>query len=229
MNIFPLVAPLLADDQTAAAVLDAVPCYPVPPSGSSPAIDALRASRAGHGFIVGRDGMMLILRRPWLALDYRVTEGPECHAPYGDVGADDIKLRCGLIPGDLLEEATDQFHAALPNEAAAFVLWNERTGEFALEFPAIDEATPSRLVYRTPQPGPDLHVVVDMHSHGRGGAFFSATDNADDAHATKIAMVLGHVDQPENVQIVTRLCASGMFISLKRFPFDVTEEPADAA
>ena len=35
---------ILADDPTAAAVLAAVPCYPVPLSGRSPAIDALRAS-----------------------------------------------------------------------------------------------------------------------------------------------------------------------------------------
>lgn len=219
---------MLASDPTAAAVLDAVPCYPVPPSGRSPAIDALRASRAGHGFIVGRDGMMLILRRPWLALDWRVTEGPECHAPYGEVGADGVVMRCGLIPGELFEQARQHFAAALPNEAAAFILWNDQTREFALEFPTIDEATPSRLVYRTPQPGPDWHVVVDIHSHGRGGAFFSATDNIDDANATKIAMVMGRFDLPE-VQIVTRLCACGMFLPLNRIPTDLAEEPADAA
>jgi hypothetical protein len=84
---------IVASDPTAAAVLDAVPCYPVPPTGGSPAIDALRSARTGHGFIVGSDGMMLILRRPWLELDYRVTEGPECHAPYGGVGPDALHFR----------------------------------------------------------------------------------------------------------------------------------------
>jgi hypothetical protein len=44
---------LLADDPTAAAVLAAIPCHPVPPRGRSPALDALRprvpdtASRSG--------------------------------------------------------------------------------------------------------------------------------------------------------------------------------------
>lgn len=209
----------LASDPTAAAVLDAVPCYPVPPSGSSPAIDALRASRAGHGFIVGRDGMMLILRRPWLALDWRVTEGPECHTPYGDVGSDDITLRCGLIPFALLAQAVDHFTNALPNEAAAFILWNERTAEFSIDFPVIDEATPSRLVYRTPQPGPDWHVVVDIHSHGRGAAFFSPTDNIDDRHATKLAMVIGNLDRDGNPSMLIRLCAAGVFMPLSRKPF----------
>lgn len=210
---------MLADDPTAAAVLDAVPCYPVPPSGRSPAIDALRASRAGHGFIVGRDGVMLILRRPWLELDYRATEGPECHAPYGEVGKDAMVLRCGLIPFALVSQALDHFTDALPDEAAAFIFWNERTREFSIRFPAIDEATPSRLVYRTPQSGPDCHVVCDLHSHGTGRAFFSATDNADDAHSTKLAMVLGNLGQPDNLSMAMRLCAGGMFLPLARNPF----------
>jgi hypothetical protein len=60
---------MLANDPTAAALLEAVPCYPVPSMGRSPGLDALRSSRAGHGVAVGADGVMLILRRPWLALD----------------------------------------------------------------------------------------------------------------------------------------------------------------
>ena len=60
---------MLADDPTAAAVLAAVPCYPVPPQGRSPALDALRKASSGHGLAVGSDGVMLVRRRPWLALD----------------------------------------------------------------------------------------------------------------------------------------------------------------
>ncbi|MDZ4321738.1 MAG: alcohol dehydrogenase catalytic domain-containing protein, partial [Phenylobacterium sp.] len=36
------------------------------------------------------------------------------------------------------------------DEAAAFILWNETTNTFAVDFPAIDDATPTRLVYRPP-------------------------------------------------------------------------------
>lgn len=209
----------LATDPTAAAVLDAVPCYPVPPTGSSPAIDALRAARAGHGFIVGQDGMMLILRRPWLALDYRVTEGPECHAPYGEVGPDALSFRCGSIPAGLLNEAVDHFHRALPNEAAAFILWREETRQFRIEYPAIETATPSRLVYRPPVLGDGWHLVCDMHSHGTMPAFFSATDNADDAHSTKIAIVVGRMHDEHELSIAMRLCAGGMFLQLAQSPF----------
>lgn len=210
---------MLANDPTAAALLADVPCYPVPLQGQSPAIDALRAARAGHGLAIGKDGVMLILRRPWLAVDVPVTPPIATHLPYGDAGAPRAELRCGLVPHAHLEAILDFLRAALPNEAAAFVLWNEATREFAVEFPVIDEATPSRLVYRPPVLPPDWHMVCDIHSHGTGPAFFSATDNADDAHATKISLVFGRLGDPDGPTRASRLCAGGMFLPLARSPF----------
>jgi len=209
----------LADDPTAAAVLAAVPCYPVPPSGQSPAIDTLRSARAGHGFAIGQDGVMLILRRPWLELDVHITPPISAHVPYGSAGRPKADLRCGLIPREHLERILDHFVAALPNEAAAFVVWNEQSQEFSVEFPIIDEATPSRLVYRTPSLAPSCHVVCDIHSHGSGSAFFSATDDADDAHATKISLVVGRLGHPDGPVVTSRLCAGGMFLPMPRSPF----------
>lgn len=209
----------LADDPTAAAVLAAVPCYPVPPSGRSPAIDALRSARAGHGLAIGKDGVMLIVRRPWLELDVPVSPPIAAYLPYGSVGKPKADLRCGLIPRAPIERILEHFYAALPNEAAAFVIWNEETREFAVDFPVIDEATPSRLVYRTPALAPDWHLVCDIHSHGHSRAFFSATDDADDAHATKISIVIGRIAHPDGPVIASRLCAGGMFLPLPRLPF----------
>lgn len=209
----------LTDDPTAAAILGAVPCYPVPPIGNSPAIDALRAAKAGHGFVIGQDGVMLILRRPWLELDVPVSSPIAAHLPYGSVGPEKANLRCGLIPGGHLVQILHHFREALPNEAAAFVIWNEATHEFAVDFPIIDEATPSRLVYRAPTLPAGWHVICDIHSHGRSGAFFSPTDNADDAHATKISMVFGRIDDPGGAVRASRLCAGGMFLPMPRSPF----------
>lgn len=210
---------ILADDATAAAVLDAVPCYPVPPSGRSPAIDALRDARAGHGIAIGRDGVMLILRRPWLELDVALTPPIPAYLPYGSVGRPRADLRCGLIPNWYLDQVIEHFRWALPNEAAAFIFWNDVTREFAVSFPTIEEATPSRLVYHIPNLSSDWHVVCDIHSHGRGGAFFSATDDADDAHATKISLVFGRLDHSDGPVMASRLCAGGMFLPMPRSPF----------
>ncbi|MDF0543845.1 PRTRC system protein A [Sphingobium sp. H39-3-25] len=210
---------MFADDPTAAALLAAVPCYPVPSTGRSPALDALRDSRAGHGLAVGRDGVMLILRRPWLALDTPLTPPFTAHLPYGSIGEPRADLRCGLIPGEHLAAVLDHFRAALPNEAAAFILWSEATGTFVVDFPQIDAASPTRLVYRPPVCEPGWHVICDMHSHGRGPAYFSATDDADDAHATKISLVIGGLGQPAAPALAARLCAGGMFLPVPRSPF----------
>ncbi|WP_454887914.1 PRTRC system protein A [Sphingomonas oryzagri] len=210
---------ITADDPTAAAILAAMPCYPVPPSGGSPALDGLRAARAGHGVAVGRDGVMFILRRPWLALDVPVTPRIAAYLPYGSIGEPRADLRCGLIPDEHLARILDHFRGALPNEAAAFVLWCETIRQFAVEFPIIEEATPSRLVYRTPVLSAGWHLVCDIHSHGTGPAFFSATDNADDTDATKIALVFGRLSDPDGPETVSRLCAGGMFLPLPRSPF----------
>ncbi|MDH2129570.1 PRTRC system protein A [Sphingobium yanoikuyae] len=212
------------DDATAAAVLEAMPCYPVPPFGRSPAIETLRASRVGHGLAIGSDGVMLILRRPWLALDVPVAAPIVGYVPYGSIGAARADLRCGLVPRRYFVQILKFLKAALPNEAAAFILWNEASREFAVEFPEIDEATPTRLVYRMPRLPPDWHMVCDIHSHAGGRAFFSATDDADDAHATKIAIVFGRLDHPDGPTMAARLCAGGMFLPLPRCPFAGTPD-----
>lgn len=172
---------MIAEDPTAAAIFAAVPCYPVPPFGRSPAIEA--------------------------------------YLPYGTAGPPKADLLCGLIPQEYRTAMLNHFRTALPNEAAAFVIWNEATREFSLVFPTIDEATPTRLVYRTPVLPPDCHLVCDVHSHGRGRAFFSVTDDADDADATKLALVFGKLDDPSGPEMVSRLCAGGMFLPLPRSPF----------
>lgn len=209
----------LADDATAAAVLAAVPCYPVPPSGRSPAIDALRAARAGQGLVVGQDGMMLILRRPWLALDAQVTPPVSSYLPYGSIGLPRANLLCGLIPAVELKWILAHLRAALPNEAAVFVIWHEESGAFSLRRPVVDHATPSRLVYQMPRLEAGWHLICDVHSHGTAPAFFSATDDVDDAHATKIAVVFGNLDAAEGPTMATRLCAGGMFLPIPRSPF----------
>lgn len=215
----------LADDPTAAAVLAAMPCYPVPPQGVSPAIEALRGARVGRGLAVGKDGVMLILRRPWLAVDVPVTPPPVGYLPYGSAGGPKAHLRCGLVPAVHIGRILDHFRLALPNEAAAFILWHEETGAFRVHYPEIEEATPSRLVYRPPSPKPDWHVVCDIHSHGRGRAFFSATDDRDDVHATKIALVFGRLNAPDGPDMASRLCADGLFLPLPRSPFSITAFP----
>ncbi|WP_088183842.1 PRTRC system protein A [Sphingobium sp. Z007] len=210
---------ILADDPTAAAILAEVPCYPMPPSGRSPALDTVRASRTGHCLAIGSDGAVLIVRRPWLELDVPVTPPIPAYLPYGSAGKRRANLRCGLIPRDLLDRILDHFRAGLPNEAAAFVIWDEDSRQFSLHLPQIEEATPSRLVYRPPVLQSNQHLVCDIHSHAHGPAFFSATDDRDDAHTTKISLVIGRLSHADGPDFASRLCAGGMFLAVPRSPF----------
>jgi PRTRC genetic system protein A len=210
---------VLADDPTAAAVLSAIPCYPIPPTGQSPVLEQLRAARISQGIAVGHDGIMLIVRRPWLELDCAVAPPIPAYLPYGGIGWPRADLRCGLIPPEFLVQILAHFSSCLPNEAAAFVIWNEVDETFSVHLPEIDEATPSRLVYRTPILSPDCHLVCDIHSHGHGAAYFSAADDADDRHATKISLVFGRLHDPKGPMMASRLCAAGMFLPLPRSPF----------
>lgn len=216
---------VLALDPTAAAVLEAVPCYPVPPSGASPAIDALRQASSGHGLAIGSDGVMLILRRPWLELDVPITAAPPAYLPYGSIGEAKAELLCGLIPGAFLTQILAVFRSALPDEAAAFVIWNDTTREFAVRFPEIRAATPARLVYNPPVLEHGWHLICDIHSHGHGAAFFSPTDNADDAYTTKISAVVGRLETVDGISVASRLCAAGMFLPA-RWPFSGDDHAA---
>ena len=76
--------------------------------------------------LIGHDGVMLILRRPWLALDLPVTPPILAHLPYGSTGPMKAELRCGLIPHAHLKAIMDHFRATLPDEAAAFVIVRDR-------------------------------------------------------------------------------------------------------
>lgn len=218
-----MTTPPVTIDPTDTAIIAAVPCYPVPPSGLSPAIDALRSAREGHGILIGHDGVMLIVRRAWLELDQFISPALPVHLPYGSAGPDRCSLRCGLVPGHILEAVNDHFERSAPNEAAAFVTWDENNRTFDLILPDIVEATPSRLVYRPPVLKIGEHLIADIHSHGAGRAFFSSTDDIDDAHSTKIAIVLGGHGTDKHTAAI-RLCASGTYIPMPYLPF---EKPAN--
>ena len=57
------------------------------------------------------------------------------------------------------------------------------------------------------------HLAIDLHSHGLAPAYFSATDDQDDAGAVKISGVFGNLDQPVPT-VALRLCLLGLFIPL---------------
>lgn len=151
----------------------------------------------GDRFILGSDTLKLEISRPWLhAVVNLAPSGFARSLPYGRAPRDSITLRCGVVPRALLDEFAERARRACPYEVGAWIVWDECTGEFAmLELPTLSHS-PVHLEYEAPELPKGVWLVVDVHSHGKGRAGFSPTDDADDAGAVKFAMVYGraHAD-----------------------------------
>jgi len=164
----------------------------------------------GHRYIVAGNGVFLEVIRAWLHVIVRIGE-TEIALPFGNV-TQTVQFLCGPFPRLLLKDFRQQAEAALPNETAALIIWNKTTGEFRL-LPTAVNATPDRVNYVIPAFGEDEYRVVDIHSHGKLPAYFSSTDDADDRHDVKIAVVIGTVDT-EHVSIAARACILGKYLDL---------------
>lgn len=170
----------------------------------------------GHRFLLAKGGTCLEVRRPWLHFIHRIGEpDASVRIPYGDI-ASKFEMGFGRLGTALpqMKEFATYAMAESPIEAAASLLWNHKTSEWSLKYPeVIGEATNGSISYMQVEVGEDESLVIDLHSHGAHPAFFSETDNADDAGAVKIAGVFGSLDQA--VQTATfRLCVMGVYVPI---------------
>ncbi|MFM0616136.1 PRTRC system protein A [Paraburkholderia nemoris] len=187
------------------------------PSVMVPAREPL-AAMAGPGerLLVAADGVYLELARSWIHIVRRIARYEvDTAIPYGTV-EQKTELLCGPVPPALVGEFLQMARRALPNEAGAWIVWNAATLEFRLvALPSISHG-PGHLVYERPPLADGDCVVVDCHSHGTGKAFFSRTDNQDDRHDVKFALVLGDCDREPSTAL--RLCAKGIFEKIDTTP-----------
>lgn len=166
----------------------------------------------GHRFLVTASGLWLEVRRPWLYLRKRVAKTDGVAIPYGDV-TEDVRFAF-QIPRKLFSDFVEVARQRLPNECAAWITWSEATGELNLRHLPETEVSMANVRNTLPALPEGEHLVVDLHSHGRIGAYFSPEDNADDHGALKIAGVLGHVDK-EDPSVAFRLMAYGHVTPIK--------------
>lgn len=164
---------------------------------------------AGERLLIASNGVFLEVDRPWIRLVRRLGAFDwRTPVPYGKAG-DLTDLRCGAIPAALVVEFARLARAALPNEVGAWIVWDAVTRQFRLERLASLSHGPAHLHYGRPQLREGEWLVVDCHSHGHGKAYFSSTDDRDDAHDVKLALVLGSCDRTPSVAL--RLCMKGRF------------------
>jgi len=170
----------------------------------------------GRRYVAARDGWYLEARSPVVSACVRLAQAPR-PLPYGTVEPY-VHLAGGLLPRELLFEFLAEACAAAPQEWAAGVVYspaNHRYERVGLE---VVSASDGHITYRMPDDDSD-RLVLDIHSHGHGPAFFSRVDDASDLHGVYIASVLGHCTCPEAVQCVSRLVIDGYTFDLDWHPF----------
>lgn len=200
------------------ALLSAAPLLPVPLFGEFQPLET-----NGHRFLVGRNGLFIEAKRPWFRAIWPVAEQVKAAIPYGRI-APRVEFAFGVLPVELLRRFVDDARKALPNEAAAWLIFNENSKNLEYRLLENDSATPGSIQYRAPPLLNGEHLAVDLHSHGGLGAFFSSTDDMDDAGSFKVAGVIGHVDR-DKPSVSFRLCLGGMFANLPFHGFSACDAP----
>lgn len=190
------------------------PTLPVPKFGELPAMDG-----NGHRFMVADDGLWIEVKRPWLHLIWPLAQQTNVAIPYGSLRRK-AQFAFGKLPADLIRTFAADAAAALPNEAAAWLVWNEAGGHLDYQLLPPVSAGSGHIHFERPALAPHQSLAVDLHSHGSGAAFFSSQDNQDDAGEVKISGVIGSLS-PEGDQLPSvefRICALGLTIPVSVDP-----------
>lgn len=118
---------------------------------------------------------------------------------------EDMDLPQSRIPIYLYDLAVSTLAAHPDRESYLAVIWE---GEYRLRATE-QEGTPSGVSYQQVP-----HTVMDIHSHGEMGAFFSPTDNRDE-QGLRLSMVVGKLDTrwPE---MAIRVGVYGYFVTVPR-------------
>jgi PRTRC genetic system protein A len=195
------------------ALFDSAPVAAVPRHAEFAPLTEL-----GHRFLLAAEGLFVEIRRPWLHMIQQISSidnaGPR--PPYGSVEPK-IEFAFGRLgtAEPHFRRFADEAKDASPNEHAAWIVWDSVANELVYKSVTIKSATPGSIEMERPALADHESLAIDLHSHGRGPAFFSPTDNADDAGEVKIAGVIGGVAPELEKSVVFRLCALGRMIQLK--------------
>lgn len=189
------------------------PALPVPSHGPLPAI-----ADNGHRLLIAADGLWIEIKRPWLHMIWPIAKQADVAIPYGSL-RQKAQFAFGKLPAALIRRFADDAITVLPNEAAAWLVWDDETAQ--LEYLPLPPASAGsgHIHFERPALAPHQSLAVDLHSHGAGPAFFSGTDNQDDAGEMKIAGVVGSlsIDGQQTPTVEFRICALGITI---RIPVD---------
>lgn len=187
------------------------------PVVAAPRFGTLPEMPNGQRIIVARNGWFVQTRLDWLdSIAALGMQPPAMRLPYGDVH-EHLRFSFGQLPIRMIEEFVAYGRAHLPDEVAGVLIYARSTGRLRLTICDAVRASPIHVDYRRPPMASDETVAVDLHTHGRGPAFWSADDDRDD-QGIKVAGVFGRLDQRDPMACF-RLVINGLYKPLERHPW----------
>lgn len=164
------------------------------PTVAMPSFGPLYSLEQGQRMVLGRNGLFLQFKNPWLECSVAVGRLDPCmRLPYGEV-REEVGFAFGVVPLPLLEEFISHGRDACPRETAGALIYNVTTAALTLRMHEILEASAAHVRYRIPELADDELLAVDLHTHGRSRAFFSKTDDDDDV-GVRVCGVFGNLDR----------------------------------
>lgn len=163
-----------------------------------------------HRYVAARDGLYLQARSVGIDACLAIAPVQYGNLPYG-VLRERVRLVGGRIPYTLYRDICAQAAAAAPNEWACLILFDPDEG-YRVHVPDVDSRSAGHIRYQTGRYDPE-QVVVDLHTHGQGEAFFSATDDDDDrTGGIYLSVVLGRCGVAHGPTQATRMAINGHLI-----------------
>jgi hypothetical protein len=167
-----------------------------------------------HQFSLGRSAMTKISDTP-----IRTNGGKSLLKPYLKPLVNDKK-----IPIEMLNDIVEFFRQVMKMttssgfghgdyEAMAHIVWNKTKEEYRVAIPKQKVAKAS-VTYNWDHVAQDEEVVLDIHSHNSMDAFFSGTDERDDATYVGISGVAGKLNLPDH-KLIWRFNAYKSKVSMK--------------
>lgn len=192
------------DNHAAAVIADQFPVVPAPSVGSLVPLEP-----GQRRYVLARNG--LYLEGCSLGIEFAFKLCDVAHVRHGEF-SEYLKLRHGPLPEDFRQALIERAVAASPTESAGLV-WVNDAGDYQLHFPEPHTASGGHITYNADEIDVQ-HVVVDCHSHGAGGAYFSSVDDKSDQDGIYLAMVIGRCNSTSTVTTAQRVVAHGIFCEI---------------
>lgn len=149
----------------------------------------------GHRFVNSDAGLYLEVRRPWLSLLLPIADSA-IPLPYGPVSPRvEFDFGLGLDLAQHVARFIVEARSHQPDEHAAWLSYDRDAKALCYELVEAIERNGGHIRYARPTRLPGSRTLaVDLHSHGRHTAFFSAEDDRDGLDDVKLEIVVGKLD-----------------------------------